>query len=169
MLIVTPGAADANSYCSMAQADAYHDGHVSREVWSDADAATKELALRQATRLLDAHVEWTGLAVSQTQALGWPRYGAYSRNGYLLPSTSIPQDVVNATAELARVLLAGDRAADSDVDTQGIRRIEAGPVSLEFREGVGPKPIPDAVFFLVRHLGTVQMQRGSGAVPLVRA
>lgn len=169
-IVVTPGAADANSYCSIAQADAYHAGHVSKGTWDDGDDELKEAALVQATRMLDAHMAWMGTATTSTQALGWPRYGGFSRNNYLLDHAAIPVDVINATAEFARQLLAGDRAADSDVEVAGLRRIQAGPVALEFNAQVLGKPVPDAVFFLIRHLGTIESTRGgAGTIDLVRA
>lgn len=167
-LIVTPGAPDANSYCSLAQAAAYHEGHLDQATWDDADPADQERALRQATRMLDVYVTWDGHAVSTSQALAWPRYGAYSRNGYLLPHTAIPTDVVNATAELARHLLATEPSS-GEADTGAVTKIQAGPVVLEFGDRAPVGTIPESVAMLVRHLGTVSGTRGGGNVPVTRA
>jgi predicted NBD/HSP70 family sugar kinase len=169
-LIDTPGAADANTYSSVADADAYHAAHLYPETWDDADTDDRERALQMATRLLDQWFEWNGAAVGSVQALLWPRVGVVGPNGYAEPSDAIPARVRDATAELARQLLTTDRTADSDVESQGIKKVKAGSVEVEFSGAGGAKPIPDAVLgFLVPWYGRVKGRSGSGAVTLKRA
>jgi len=62
VLNATPGAADANSYATVADADAYHEGHLYASAWTSASNTTKEQALVMATRWLDAQVRWAGVA-----------------------------------------------------------------------------------------------------------
>jgi hypothetical protein len=119
-----------------------------------------------ATRGLDAQLRWMGSAVSEAQALGWPRVGVIGRNGFELDSNAIPLEVQQATCEYARQLLESDRFKDSTLEAQGIRAFSAGPVSFQF-DRVVAKPMPDAVFYMVQHLGVI-VARGSGTVPLVR-
>ena len=102
-----------------------------------------------ATRLLDTMVEWEGWPNSTTQVLGWPRSGLEDRNGNAIDASVIPADLKNATAEFARQLLAKDRTADSDVETDGISRVKAGPVEVEFENPVQVKVVPDSVFYLL--------------------
>lgn len=166
-LDATVGGAAANSYCDVAEAAAYHASRVHSDPWTDADVADQEAALQMATRALDAQVDWYGHVVSQTQRLLWPRLGVIGRNGYLIPGDTLPRELVEATAEFARQLLVEDRTADSDPETQGLKSVEAGSVALTFRDTVAAKVIPDAVFYLIRHLGTL-VQRGAGPVKLVR-
>lgn len=70
------GLANAESYASVATADAYHQS-VGNRSWSGTPEA-KEIALRKATKYLDTRFRFQGTRVlPQTQALMWPRYDVY--------------------------------------------------------------------------------------------
>jgi hypothetical protein len=128
-IIATPGAVDANSYETLVEAQAYFDAHLYASAWASADQATKEKALIMAARLLDAWFEWTGGASTSTQALGWPRTGMLSRNGYEIADDAIPQDLKNAQS--------------------GITEVKAGPVAVKFKEAIERKVVPDVVRELI--------------------
>src|SRR5438046_7448880 len=116
VVVATPGAADANSYCSLAEANTYHDSHPYASAWTGAASDdARNRALVTATRLLDEHIEWDGYAASATQALGWPRSGMVDRNENAIDSSTIPQTLKNAVAEFARQIIAADRTAESDI------------------------------------------------------
>lgn len=124
--------ANANSYATVAQADTYHAAHLYASTWSAATDPKKQKALMWATRLLDEWMEFDGVATSDTQALQWPRYSAVDRKGWPIDGDEIPTDLVNATAELARLLLVEDRTAfDEDDVPRGFKRIKAGSLELE--------------------------------------
>jgi hypothetical protein len=149
-LVTTVGAADANAYVTLTVADQYHlDRPAVGTTWDDANPRQKTAAILWATKLLDSLYDWTGWVVDETQALLWPRNGMWYRSGYYVPSTIIPTEIQEATAEYARQLLVSDRAGDSDVETQGIKSLKAGPVSLVFKDDVIAKVVPDAVFHLI--------------------
>lgn len=164
-IVVTPAAADANSYGSVEEGDAYHEAHLYGDDWTDASETEKAAALVMATRLLDAMPRaWTGSASTETQALGWPREGMLSRNGYALASGEIPVDLKNAEFEFARQLLTADRTADNAITIQGIASVKAGSVAVTFKdssaEGVDERlamrrrdsleaMVPDAVIVLL--------------------
>jgi hypothetical protein len=168
ILIATPGASDANAYATVAEADAYHEAHLYATAWTGATTQQKEIALVMATRWLDAKCRWRGTATSDTQALGWPRYDVLDPNtGYSLAWDAIPRQVREATAEAARTLLQGDRTADNDVEAQGLKRLKAGPVELEFNAIVRGKSLSDAVLALLRDL-TESVGSFGMNVPLVR-
>lgn len=167
-IVATPGAADANSYATKAEADTYHQAHLSSSTWDDADTDTRNRALVMATRLLDEHLEWTGDVASDDQALLWPRSDMFYASGVEIPSDEIPQKLKEATAELARQLIAADRTADDDVSSKGITRIAAGAVDLSFSGYTKPNVIPDAVYYMVRTWGTIR-RRSETNVKLVRA
>ena len=101
------GLADAESYISVADADAYHAKYGTTQTWTDADTATREAALRHATRAIDNkyRLRWKGLPTRTTpapaQALAWPRYGADDANGLAIGSAALPQVLIDATAVLA--------------------------------------------------------------------
>jgi hypothetical protein len=168
-LVATPGAADANSYATVEEADAYYDSRLYADGWL-ASGVNKAAALAMASRLLDGFFTWTGDAATQRQssrlpryafftwtgapstaeqALCWPRQGMYSRNGYLIASGEIPNALKNATAELAGQLLTADRTVDNDIEAMGITSLKAGPVSLSFKDLVENKVMPDAVLLLL--------------------
>ena len=173
-LVATPGASDANTYCTLEDATQYHDNHPQGGMaWTASAVEQKRRALLQATRLLDAHVVWTGYAASTGQALSWPRDGMYDRNDYGVDARVIPPALRDATAEFARHLLhaTDDRTADSSVVSSGIRELVAGPVELTFT-GDRPDVIPDAVWFLLvpSWMARVRQRskRTASAVPVVR-
>ncbi len=183
-IIATPSAPDANSYATMAESDAYHATHPYSTTWDEADEDQKARALVTATRQLDTWYDWAGSITTLEQALLWPRRGVYRPGatayngsmstddwhepfGILLPADEIPVRIREATAELARQLLDGDRTADSDLETQGLTSLKAGPVFMQFRQ-TSAKPIPDAVASMVSPLGTPRTKSGSGAISMYR-
>ena len=110
------GQADANSYASVADADAYFDGHLYATQWTAAAQANKEKALVFATRLIDAERQFKGVKATATQALQWPRdncpdpdAAAESGSVAVLARDKVPAAVVKATCELAKELLLADR------------------------------------------------------------
>lgn len=149
-VITTPAATDANSYASIAEANAYHETRLHSDTWTTADDATKAVALVEATRLLDVMYEWAEWPTTQTQALQWPRAGVEDalRRQYIDDHT-IPQRLKEATAEYARQLIDSDRTADNQVEAQGLKSLTAGSVSLSFKDNVYAKIVPDAVLNLI--------------------
>ena len=129
VLDATVGGEDSNTYSLLATADTYFESRLYTDTWDDADDADQDKALAQATRLLDQWYTWAGEAASAEQALRWPRIDAYDLDGNLIASDELPANLVYATAELAMALLADDRTADSDVATQGLKRIHTSYIS----------------------------------------
>lgn len=126
-LIATAGATNANSYATLAEAEAYMSTLTFKTAWTGVDAL-KEAALQQATRLLDT-LYFQGTKASYSQALQWPRYGATDRNGFYIANDTIPTALVNATAEFALRLMEADRAKDVGSIVPG--RLKAGSLELE--------------------------------------
>jgi hypothetical protein len=84
MIEATPGGATANSYVTLAEAEAYFATRLGAEPWTMADAATRESALRMATRALE-RLRWPGARQSTAQALSWPRTGVAGVADGVLP------------------------------------------------------------------------------------
>jgi len=154
----------------VADATTYHESHLYATDWTDSDTDTQTIALIYATRLLDSMIEWTGAPTdASTQALRWPRTGMYDFDDNLVATDAIPTELANATAEFARQLIASNRAADNDVETQGLTGLTAGAVSLQFK-AVTPKVIPDAVLHLLpASWGAQRRKTGTSSVVLERA
>ena len=67
------GKADANSYASVSDCDAYHEGHLYIKFWDEASDTSRIAALVMATRLIDAEYQFNGVRTLAAQALEWPR------------------------------------------------------------------------------------------------
>lgn len=146
-LVASPGLVNSNTYCTEAEAEAYIETRLFTSNWLTASVADKRAALVWATRTLDSLVQWEGYQkYPGVQALQWPRGGLETRGGQAyLNDSVIPQELKDATTEFARQLLIADRTGDSDVETQGIRSLSVGPISLSFSDTVRAKVLPDAV------------------------
>jgi hypothetical protein len=170
----TPGAADANSYETLAEAEAYWAARPHATAWATT-TESKEALLITATRLIDAlfypakklvtdgkvsyyvvRPVWLGTSSTPTQVLAWPRTGMFTINDVPIPPDVIPDGLKSAVSELAGQLSKSDRLLDSEILAQGISMIRAGSVSLQFR-GAGfqekglemLKVLPDIIYELV--------------------
>lgn len=155
----------ANSYETVAEAQAYFDGRLPLAGWDNADS--QAVLLVMGTRVLDALAQpfktfmpgpvpyyrvrrqWTGAPATTTQKLAWPRVGMLDHNGNVIASNVIPQALKDALSELAGQLGNADRTLDNDVIVQGLSSVKAGSVSLSFKDGITPQVIPDAVYNLM--------------------
>lgn len=168
-LVATVGSASANSYTTVAESDTYHDARLSATDWSGAATATKTVSLIMATRIIDAMYDWNGWTVDDTQVLLWPRNGLTDfKERQFIQDTEIPQQLKDAVSELARQLIVEDRTLDSDISKLKISNLTAGPVTLGFREGVEPKVIPDAVYWLIPRWWGRLRERRPVVIPLER-
>lgn len=167
-LIATPGAADANSYLTLAEAQAYFETRTPVAGWENAE--DQSVLLMMATRVLNAMARplvtyvpakngmpayyitrstWTGSPSTTTQKLAWPRTGMYDANGNAIAVDAIPSDLKDATAELAGALGTSDSTIDNDVIVQGITSVRAGSVALTFKDMIEQHVIPDFVWSLM--------------------
>lgn len=96
----------ANTFVSLADADAYHAGVVESTEWDTATEDEKNRSLAQATRILGSQFTWQGeRAHPDTQPLVWPRTGV-KVECRTVASDVVPREVREATSEVARELLA---------------------------------------------------------------
>lgn len=169
-IIATPGAANANSFVTLAEYAYYHERRIPLDppVVVTGDTAARNVIT--ATRVLSAMVapkrtlrwdragkpyhytsrEWTGEVSTSIQVLAWPRTGMYDRFGREIADDVIPADLKDATSELAGQLGSlSDRTLDNDIALQGITRIKAGSVELEFKEMIEAQILPEAVLSLL--------------------
>jgi hypothetical protein len=83
--VATPGAADANSYLTLAAAQAIVDGFIQDDdviAWASATTDQKNRALFTATQRLDRE-RFLGARSTDTQALQWPRTGVRRPDTYI--------------------------------------------------------------------------------------
>jgi hypothetical protein len=167
-LDTTIGGESSNGYCTIAQADAYHDELLSSvsDVWAALSDDDKTRMLITATRLLDEHVEWVATPTTFTQRLAWPRAGITTRQGNIVALDELPDALVQATAEFARQLSVTDRAADPALANVGLKALKAGPIELEFSGTQEAKVVPDAVWSLIS-LWAIQVDERTDGVSKV--
>lgn len=136
-IVATAGAADANSFLSLASAELYVEGRwPSPATWAAASTDDKNRALVSATRWLTT-LPWQGDAVDDTQALAWPRQSVVNPDspGSYLDTTVIPSRIANGTVELALAYIAGDTTDIGALDaTEGVKRNKVDVLEKEYFE-----------------------------------
>jgi hypothetical protein len=161
VLDATVGGASANSYITVADADAYVEtfllSETNREVWADQETDDKSRLLIQATRQLDWYFKWVGERTDDEQALGWPRYYAY-REDLQLPDNEIPYEIKHGTVEMALWLL--EQQDEIPVDGNYLLNdVAVGPIRVNFNEKSGGQAkiyMPDKVAAIVQRYGTAE-------------
>jgi hypothetical protein len=129
----TLGGASANSYVTLADADAYFDTTPDSTNWDNKTTDQKNRALISATRWIDA-LSFYGDRCSETQALKWPRED-YKVDGIELACTLIPVGIEVATYELARALANDTDAITGNTGTTGIYdEVELGELKVKYNK-----------------------------------
>ena len=171
--------ANANSYATAADGDAYHDGHLYASAWTAATTGNKEKALVMATRLIDGLFQFNGFKRMSTQALQWPRRecrdpdiedgvvpGLLLVRGPFLDETKVPVMVMNAACELARALVIEDRT--DDPDGEGLSSMSVvGSLRLDFNANDRQPVVPLIVQTWLGKFGEY-LARSKGIAKLVR-
>jgi hypothetical protein len=154
-LIATPAAADANSYCTEAEATAYlTDQRLGADAWTAATSGDREKALIWATSLLDRMMIWKGTIRTNTQRLSWPRAGVQDADGRWYDYDTIPELLKRATAEFALSLIEGNRTdQEPDVLGLGISEATIGPLKIKIDRGEVLSVFPPHVLSLLALLG----------------
>lgn len=145
-IVATPGASNANSFVTIAEADAYADGRLNASAWDSATADYRARALAEATRDISA-LRWQGSTATSTQALAWPRAwvqdpdAPYDEESITLDdivyyaSDIIPQRVKDATCELAvQYLKAGTNDVAMPDPTDGIIQKAVDVISVSYTD-----------------------------------
>jgi hypothetical protein len=141
-LVETPGAANANTWASLAEYKSYIETRRPQLSWFAAalggttiDEQLK-IDLVQACRLIDRSFDWTGTIADDIQILMWPRLGMVDRAGRAILSTVNPRDLKDSQCEMAVQLHSDDTdlLSDDEVEKGGIASVKAGSVEVEFQE-----------------------------------
>jgi hypothetical protein len=147
-LDATAAGASSNAYCTLAEAETYMESRLHKASWTAATDANKNAAIAWATRILDEELDWDGSIYSSTQSLRWPRIGVYTRDGYAISDSTIPQFLKNATAEFALKLIEEDRTTDYSM--AGLKKIVIeGAVQLTADKSIRKPSIPESVYNMV--------------------
>ena len=134
VIVATPGAANANSYVTLAEATAIVDGFVEDadvQHWGSGNTDSRNRALFTATQRLDRE-RFLGARATDTQALQWPRTGVRKPDTYIntyavgfpfrittdyFTDTEIPTQIQYAQVVLAVFL-------HNNTDALGLSRLE---------------------------------------------
>jgi len=137
------GVAGANSYTTEDVFDDYTDLHAYAVTVGDTEAA-----LVRASTALDGtyrHLYPGTRTNGRDQGLDWPRTGAVDMNGVTIPDDEIPQEIIDATCELALRELNSPGSTLPDTAASGqAKRLKAGSVEIEFwaTSSGGTAPLP---------------------------
>lgn len=141
-IVADVGSPTANSYVTLAEADAYFSDSDGAATWAaETDDDKRERALVQATNRIDqerfegrSRYPLVGRSTTGTvQALKWPRHGCVDDEGWTVDETVIPAAVKRATFELALEILAGGFSL-SDSGLEAFENVVLGPISVAPRQ-----------------------------------
>lgn len=125
--------ASANSFVTLAEANAYFETTPDDSNWVNKTDDQKNRALISATRFID-DFEFYGDRCTTTQALKWPRK-EYKVDGIELVCTLIPDEVKVATFELARALANNTTALTGSKGTDGTyQEVKLGDLEVKYNE-----------------------------------
>jgi hypothetical protein len=177
------GSSTADSYVSVADADAYF-GALENSRWAAlADADAKEVVLRKATRYLDNQYRgrFVGYKATQAQSLAWPRV-AGSRglacplkdaDGFDIAVDIVPDQIKRATLEVAALVASGVNLEPTLERGGAIKSIskQVGPIgkSITYTDGASPLDRYTAVEAALASLVRSHPGSGVGNADLVRA
>jgi hypothetical protein len=120
---------NTNSYATVEEANTYFSDRLDVAAWTDAPDSQKSQSLISATMQLD-DLRWVGVAVSENQPLAFPRTGEYfdPKKGIIVAlTTSVPNEIIRATFELAYHFLNNDGLLD---DVGSVKNISVGNIQL---------------------------------------
>ena len=172
-VITTPGASNANSYCSVSRADTIltDERMHAKTTWSTLSGGDddKGRLLIWSTYLHDALFDWPGYPSNPTtQALRFPRTGFVDRDGYVIDSTTIPAFLERSCAELAYALIE-DKTIWPSALGQGLSELSVDVIRVKFDQGALQEMIPPYISDQLLLWGARQISGGDvGIVPLRR-
>jgi hypothetical protein len=147
-LVATVGAVDANSYITVAAADAIADDTIGTFTWLAVATTTadKERALITATRYLE-QLQWIGTRATTTQRLSFPREGLVCGEK-VYANDVIPDELAIATFDLAEAFLDNPAVLGAPSKLNGelipgipnasLRSARADVIAVEFKDTLAP-------------------------------
>ena len=146
-----------DTYLSVANADTYWSDR-NDATWAAATTAVKEKALREATQYIDGAYSFIGELAVFTQLLAWPRGSAEvltgNFKGAYYDSTTIPPQVQNACAELAKDALS-ENLRPSQARGGAIKKEKVDVIEVEYLDFAPTHKTFSFVSMMLKDLTTV--------------
>jgi hypothetical protein len=132
------GVTGANTYQTLAGANAYHDASVGGAAWAAKTEPERNVALAHATRILDTQFRFQGIRTHQDQPLAFPRAGI-TVDGVLVDSETVPAILLDAQSEIALALLTAGafqiaNPASGGADVIKSVSVGKGAVDVEYQD-----------------------------------
>jgi len=143
------GLSNANALITVAEADQIMENYSSSADWSGVEGiaeeiqATKENAIREATRFMNVEYQWKGYRTYIMQALQWPRVYCYDDEDNDIDSDIIPDKIKEACSYLALKVAEGRTLLEDLENAQKVKRTKdvIGPLAEEIEyAGAGEDP-----------------------------
>lgn len=123
------GLTNSNSYVSVADFKEYWaDRGVDYSAVTDSEI---QASLVKATQYLDTNFRWIGKKQTAVQALQWPRWYAYSPEGYIY--SGVPRDVMLAVCEAGAVAQGGASLFASSEGGVSEKTENVGPIQTTYK------------------------------------
>ena len=146
--------ASANSYVTLAEADAYFETVPDDSDWTNKTDDKKNRYLISATRYLDG-LGYFGTRCSTTQALSWPRKD-YTVDTVEIKCTFVPDEIKIATFELARALANNPNALVSTRGTDGVpEEVKLGDLEVKYNTATQASTMVNNIFDVFPWLTTL--------------
>lgn len=138
-----------HTYATVAQADDYLLASVNGTSWRALETEEEKARfLVSATRILDQQ-PWLGEKTEEDQPLAWPRTGTGVTG---VEDDVVPQDIINASIELAAALVDNAAIATQQSTEQGIQSLKAGSAAITYFRGANGTParFPHNIMEMIR-------------------
>jgi hypothetical protein len=184
VIVATPGAANANSYLTLAAAQAIIDGFVEDadvQHWGTGNTDSRNRALFTATQRLDRE-RFLGARATDTQSLQWPRTGVRKPDTYIntyavgfpfrittdyFTDTEIPTQIQYAQAVLA-VFLHNNTDALGLSGLEDYKNVKIGSLDVTPNNGYGAVGADKVPPLMERYLTGLRIS-GPGNVAIRRS
>lgn len=129
------GKSDANSYATIAEADAYMNDYKNLPAeWDTSTEVQKQVAMIRGTQYIEdlARGRFKGVQTSEDQALQYPRDGVINESGYSIDHDEIPVQLKFSVFESALRVRQGTSLVPDDTTGGGVKKelVEVGTVKI---------------------------------------
>lgn len=165
------GLDDANSYVSLAEADAYllDTPLAQANQWNELGDDVKSSLLIYSTRVLDQRVRWTGAKSVAGSALRWPRSGVLDADNVPVAQDEVPKAVKQAVMELALWFSIPGQNPMVTAENQGIQSLGVDVINIQYmadHDATAVAAFPRGLNQILTNLGTFQYLGRAGFGPI---